>query len=191
MSTPVIVLRIVPPLAFAAAMLLSATGHRAATKTRARPNGSNRAPLVANCAAFGLYLPSLLVFSGSSGGSGALWLAASGALLGLAGVGLVIRSRSELGPAWSLAPIADRRTGPVTTGPYRLVRHPIYLGFTMLVTGEALAFGSWPAFTIVVCGIVPTFVWRARTEEKLLSGIFGERYTVYRQRTRMIIPYLL
>ena len=44
---------------------------------------------------------------------------------------------------------------------------------------------------IVLCGIVPTFAWRARAEEKLLTGAFGERYAAYRQRTRMIIPHLL
>jgi protein-S-isoprenylcysteine O-methyltransferase Ste14 len=158
---------------------------------RSRTNGNDRAPLVANFAAFGLYIPSLLEFSGSPAGSAALLLVSSGALVGLAGAALVVKSRAELGPAWSLVPMADQGTGLVTTGPYRLVRHPIYLGFIMLVTGEALAFGSWPAFTIVLCGIVPTFVWRARAEEKLLDTTFGDRYIVYRQRTKMILPYLL
>jgi protein-S-isoprenylcysteine O-methyltransferase Ste14 len=41
----------------------------------------------------------------------------------------------------------------------------------------------------VLCGIVPTFAWRARAEEKLLSRTFGERYALYRRRTQMIIPY--
>ena len=88
-------------------------------------------------------------------------------------------------------PKADQGTGLVTTGPYRLVRHPIYLGLALLAMGEALAFGSWPALMIVLSGIVPTFAWRARAEEKLLSRTFGERYAVYRQRTKMIIPHLL
>jgi Phospholipid methyltransferase len=46
-------------------------------------------------------------------------------------------------------PKADQGTGLVTTGPYRLVRHPIYLGLALLAMGEALAFGSWPALMIV------------------------------------------
>jgi protein-S-isoprenylcysteine O-methyltransferase Ste14 len=50
---------------------------------------------------------------------------------------------------------------------------------------------SWPALTIVLFGIVPTFTWRARAEEKLLSGISGECYAVYQKRTKMIIPYVL
>ncbi len=147
--------------------------------------------MVANLSAFGVFFASLVVRSGSFDASVALPLALLGCLLALAGAVLVVRSRKELGPAWSFVPKADQRTGLVTTGPYRLARHPIYLGFALLATGEALAFGSWPALVIVLCGVVPTFAWRARAEETLLGRMFGERYAVYRQRTKMIIPHLL
>jgi protein-S-isoprenylcysteine O-methyltransferase Ste14 len=172
-------------------MLLGASGRHGEPRTRASQEGGGRAPVVANLSAFGLFFPSLLILSGSSEASMALPLALSGCLLALAGAALVLRSRAELGPAWSFVPKADQVTGLATTGPYRLVRHPIYLGFALLATGEALAFGSWPALVIVLSGIVPTFAWRARAEEKLLSRMFGERYAVYRLRTRMIIPHLL
>jgi protein-S-isoprenylcysteine O-methyltransferase Ste14 len=71
------------------------------------------------------------------------------------------------------------------------VRHPIYLGLALLVVGEAIAFGSWPALLIALLAVVPTLAWRARAEEKLLSRTFGKPYEVYRQRTKMIVPYLL
>jgi protein-S-isoprenylcysteine O-methyltransferase Ste14 len=45
--------------------------------------------------------------------------------------------------------MADEAAGVVTTGPYRLVRHPIFLGFSMLALGQALAFASWPAVLVV------------------------------------------
>jgi protein-S-isoprenylcysteine O-methyltransferase Ste14 len=138
-----------------------------------------------------LFFASLLIFSGSSEASTALLLAASGSLLAIAGAAVVLRSRAELGPAWSFVPKADQGTGLVTTGPYRLVRHPIYLGLALLAIGEAIAFGSRPALMIVLSGIVPTFAWRARMEEKLLSHTFGERYAVYQQRTKMLIPHVL
>jgi protein-S-isoprenylcysteine O-methyltransferase Ste14 len=57
--------------------------------------------------------------------------------------------------------------------------------------GEALAFGSWPSFLILLFGIVPSFAWRARAEEALLSRTFGRRYALYQEQTSMIIPYLL
>jgi protein-S-isoprenylcysteine O-methyltransferase Ste14 len=192
MSTVVIVLRIISLLAFASPRLLAVTGRRGGGRnTRARQSGGDRAPLLANFAAFGAYLTSLLMFSGSPSNSHALLLASAGSLLALAGAAFVVRCRAELGAAWSFAPKADQSTGLVTTGPYRLVRHPLYLGLALIAVGGALAFSSWPALVIVLSGIVPTFGWRARAEEKVLTLTFGERHASYRQRTKMILPYLL
>ena len=84
--------------------------------------------------------------------------------------------------------MADRGAGLVTTGPYRRVRHPIYLGFVGLAMGQAIAFGSWQACLIVLCGVVPTFMWRARAEEVLLGRAFGESDAMYRRQTWMIFP---
>lgn len=191
MSTLVIVLRAVSLLAFAGPMLLRFIGHPREIRTRARRVGADRVPVAANLATFALFLPSLLIFSGTPESSLSLLLAALGSVLAIAGAALVLRSRMVLGPAWSLVPKADQETDLVTTGPYRLVRHPIYLGLVLLAAGEAIAFSSLPAFAIVLFGIIPTFAWRARAEETLLSRIFGERYEVYQQRTKMIIPHLL
>jgi protein-S-isoprenylcysteine O-methyltransferase Ste14 len=143
---------------------------------------------MANFAAFALFFLSLLGFPGGVEGSAALLLAASGSFLAIAGAALVLRSRTELGSVWSFVPKADRGTGLITTGPYRLMRHPIYLGFAGLAWGQALAFNSWPAVLILLGGIVPTFAWRARAEETLLRRAFGESYARYRKRTGMIIP---
>jgi protein-S-isoprenylcysteine O-methyltransferase Ste14 len=146
---------------------------------------------VANVAAFGVFFSSLMMVSGSTDSSLAPLSASLGALLALAGTALVLRSRAALGPAWSFVPKAGQDAGLNTTGPYRCVRHPIYLGLTMVAAGEAVAFSSWPASLIVLIGIVPTFAWRARAEEKLLGRTFGDHYAVYRRQTPMIIPYLL
>lgn len=191
MSTLVIVLRVVSLAAFAAPMLLGDRARSGEPAVRAHQRATNRAPLVANLAAFGLFFASLLILYSSSETLMALPLALSGCMLALTGAVLVLRSRAELGSAWSLLPRASRDAGLITTGPYRLVRHPIYLGLTVLAAGNALSFGSWLAFLVVLSGVVPTFAWRARVEELQLSRTFGERFAVYRQRTKMIIPHLL
>jgi protein-S-isoprenylcysteine O-methyltransferase Ste14 len=169
-------------------MSLGVRGRRAHDAARARQRAIDRAPVLANFASFTVFLPSLLMFAGSTEGITALLLAVFGSLLSIAGAVLVFRSRRELGAAWSFVPMADQGAGLVTTGPYRLVRHPIYLGLAGLALGESLAFGSCPAFLIVLGGIVPTFVWRARAEEALLRRAFGESYALYRRQTRMFIP---
>jgi protein-S-isoprenylcysteine O-methyltransferase Ste14 len=191
MSALVIVLRTVSLVAFAGPMLLGVGKRHRRPRARARQARRGRAPVVANFTAFALFFLSILIFSGSPSARMALPVAVSGCVLAVAGAALVLRSRAELGPAWSFVPQADQGTSLVTTGPYHLVRHPIYLGLALLALGEALAFGSWPALVVVLFGIVPTFAWRARAEDKLLERTFGERYAVYRQRTRMIIPRLL
>jgi protein-S-isoprenylcysteine O-methyltransferase Ste14 len=187
----IVVLRAISLLAFAAPMLLVAGQRRGEPERRAGQACGSRTPLAANLSAFGLFFLSLLIFSGGTEAAMALPLALMGCALALAGAALVLRSRAALGPAWSLVPKADRGTGLVTTGPYRLVRHPIYLGLALVAAGQSLAFASLPAFLVVLSCIVPSFAWRAHAEEKLLSRMFGENYEVYRRRPKMIVPYLL
>ncbi|GLS28301.1 Protein-S-isoprenylcysteine O-methyltransferase Ste14 [Mesorhizobium albiziae] len=191
MSILVIVLRAASLLAFAGPTLLI-FGGRGPKRTRGGDRGrGDRTPVLANFAAFGLFFAFLAAFAGNAEGPAALVLALCGCLVALAGAALVLRSRAELGAAWSLVPSADQGAGLVTTGPYRLIRHPIYLGLSMLALGEALAFSSWPAMLVVISLIVPTFVWRAYAEEKLLTHTFGERHADYRRQTKIMIPYLL
>src|SRR5215831_11669056 len=188
-------LGIVPNLAvavfFADTMLLKLGGRDRKRGGGAERRHGDRTPVLANFAAFGLFFALMIALVGSADGPVALLLALCGCLLAVAGSALVIRSRRELGSAWSLVPTVGQGTGLVTTGPYRLVRHPIYLGLVLVAAGEALAFGSWPALIIVLSGIVPTFAWRAHAEEALLSQTFGESYTLYRKQVGMIIPHLL
>ena len=191
MSTFVIVLRAASLLAFAAPLLLTVGGRgRKRSKWDERRRGA-RTPVLANFAAFGLFLAFLAFFAGNAEGFAALLLALGGCVLALAGAALVLWSRAELGSAWSFVPMADQGTDLVTTGPYRFVRHPIYLGLSMLAMGQALAFSSWPAVAVVFSAIVPTFVCRAWAEERLLAETLGERYAIYRKQTRMIIPRFL
>jgi protein-S-isoprenylcysteine O-methyltransferase Ste14 len=190
MATLVVVLRAVSLLCFAAPMLLGPGARPERSGTEGRQRAAGRTPVAANFAAFAVFIFSLWMFSGSRDGPPALWLASLGSLLASAGAALILRSRAALGSAWSFVPVAHQATGLITTGPYRLVRHPIYLGLALLAMGNAVAFFNGPAAAVVLCGIVPTFAWRARTEERVLSRTFGERHVRYQEQTRMIIPWL-
>ena len=181
-------LRTVSLLAFSAPLLLTVGGRVSERGRRGERRRGDRTPVVANFAAFGLFFALLAAFACDADGFTALLLALCGCFLALAGAGLVLWSRAALGPAWSFVPMTDQDTDFVATGPYRLVRHPIYLGLSLLAMGEAVAFGSWPAVAVVFSAIVPTFLWRAWAEERLLADTFGERYAAYRRQTRMIGP---
>lgn len=190
MPVLVAVFRAASVLAFVGPMLLKVGGRDRKRNGGAERRHGDRTPVLANFAAFGLFFALMIAFVGSADGSAALLLALCGCLLAVAGSALVVRSRRELGSAWSFVPAAARGTGLATSGPYRLVRHPIYLGLVILAAGQALAFSDWPALLSVLFAIVPTFAWRAHAEEALLNQTFGESYALYQKQTGMIIPRL-
>ena len=192
MSTLTIVLRVLCVAAFVGPMLLLRILKRHDRATaKVHQSSRDRAPLIANLAAVGVYVVSVLMSPGTSTSVAALPLALAGSVLALTGAGLIFKARIELGRAWHFLAETDATIGLVTTGPYRLVRHPIYLGLTLIAAGTALAFSCWAGLCVVVCGMVPTFAWRACREERLLSRTFGERYEAYRQQTKIIVPLLL
>lgn len=182
-------LRVASLLVFWAPMLLTRRGDVA--RPRVRHTIVERLPVIANFASIAAFFPLLVAFSGELEGQRALIFATAGCVFALLGAAVLLWSRQALGTAWSLTPAADEATGLVTTGPYRFVRHPIYLGFLMLTAGEAIAFNSEAVFVILLAAVVPTFLWRAYAEERILERIFGDRYAAYRKRTRLIVPFVL
>jgi protein-S-isoprenylcysteine O-methyltransferase Ste14 len=77
----------------------------------------------------------------------------------------------------------------VTTGPYRHVRHPSYLGMMLGLVGWALAFRSSAGLLAAVLGM-PLLVERIDSEEALLGSQFGAVYDEYRRRTWRLVPGL-
>jgi protein-S-isoprenylcysteine O-methyltransferase Ste14 len=78
----------------------------------------------------------------------------------------------------------------VRTGPYALVRHPMYFGALVLAIGAALVYPYW-AVVILAVSMMFSLTMRARREEAALAERFGAAWEEHRQRTRFIIPYLL
>jgi protein-S-isoprenylcysteine O-methyltransferase Ste14 len=105
-----------------------------------------------------------------------LWL--FGALFGLWTVWHMRR-------AFSLVPQAREL---VTAGPYRLARHPIYLGYIFQYTGMLLAFWSLP-FAVVLLAWLGVTLLRIHFEEALLASSFPE-YESYRGRVGCFWPVL-
>jgi protein-S-isoprenylcysteine O-methyltransferase Ste14 len=75
----------------------------------------------------------------------------------------------------------------VTTGLYRVIRHPSYLGLLVNSLGWALAFRSGLGLLLTAL-LIPPLV--ARAEERLLRSQFGGEYEAYRTRTSRLIPGL-
>lgn len=76
-----------------------------------------------------------------------------------------------------------------TTGPYAVVRHPMYLGVLVMMTGVPLALGSWWGLAILAV-VLPGLIWRILDEEELLKKeLPGYREYVQKVRYRLV-PYL-
>jgi protein-S-isoprenylcysteine O-methyltransferase Ste14 len=108
-----------------------------------------------------------------------------GALLGLLGLGLEIWSIWHLKFAFSTEPAARRL---VTTGPYRVSRHPIYTGGCMAYVGLLITRPT-PAMAIAFIVWATCIRMRMRNEEAILSSVFPE-YADYRRRVGALMPKL-
>jgi protein-S-isoprenylcysteine O-methyltransferase Ste14 len=191
MSPTVALLRALALLALASPMCVPR--RRPALEHRRPPDKTAhiRLAVCANFGACGLFFPALFVFSGSTHGPWALALGVAGCAMAVTGAVIVWQSRVALGPAWSLGPKAREQTGFMTSGPYRRVRHPMSLGWSLVALGQAVAFESAPALLIVLTGVIPSFVWRTCEEERVLVSVFGAQYVSYRKQTKMFVPYVL
>lgn len=111
-----------------------------------------------------------------------------GVALCLAGFALAIWARLYLGGNWGMPMSLRQGHELITSGPYARVRHPIYSGLLLAGLGSILALGAlWlPVFVLVGA----FFVISARTEEKMLNEQFPQAYPPYRQRTKMLIPFV-
>jgi len=114
----------------------------------------------------------------------------AGILITLCGAGFAIWARIHLGKNWSGQPAIRVDQKIVRTGPYSIVRHPIYTGLLIGIAGTAIATGSVTALCILVI-IFVVFVLKSRIEEKFLREEFGEEYERYRREVKGLIPFVI
>src|SRR5205823_2512433 len=98
-------------------------------------------------------------------------------------------ARLHLGKLWSAFVTRKDEHRIIDTGPYRIVRHPIYTGIILAAVAVAVLKGNFYAFTGAFL-IVAGFWMKARLEERFLSEQLGpETYAAYRRRAPMLIPF--
>lgn len=76
----------------------------------------------------------------------------------------------------------------VTSGPYRLLRHPSYTGALLTAAGIGLAMGNWLAILSAVLFMLAGFAVRIVVEETALAAAFGADFDAHRKRTWAVIP---
>jgi protein-S-isoprenylcysteine O-methyltransferase Ste14 len=117
------------------------------------------------------------------------WRAALGLVLFALGLGFAIWARVHIGRNWGTP--MTRKDDPelVTSGPYHLVRHPIYSGILAAGVGTAVALSWFWLIAVALAGVY--FLYSATVEERDLTEQFPETYAVYKRSTKMLVPFIL
>ena len=107
----------------------------------------------------------------------------------IAGMLFAAWARISLGRNWSSAPMIREQHELIRSGPYRLVRHPIYTGILLAMVGTFLANGKVRGLLAVM------LVWlgwtiKSRMEEEFMVQTFGDQYEEYRRTTGALVPKL-
>jgi len=118
------------------------------------------------------------------------WIIAAGFVIQISSAILAIFARKHLGRNWSaeIASKVDHQL--IKTGPYRLIRHPIYTGMLGMFAGTAFLSGELHAL-VGVAIISVAYLRKIRLEEKNLRNVFGTKYDEYRKNSWALIPFLI
>jgi protein-S-isoprenylcysteine O-methyltransferase Ste14 len=110
-----------------------------------------------------------------------------GIVLTWIGIGLAMWARFHLGQYWSGRITLKEGHELIRTGPYARLRHPIYTGLVLAAIGSALVINHWRC-AVGVAVIMIGFVIKAKREEALLAGQFGEAFQEHIRHTGFLLP---
>jgi protein-S-isoprenylcysteine O-methyltransferase Ste14 len=114
---------------------------------------------------------------------------AAGLIIEATGLLLAVWTRRHLGRNWSGEISIKRDHQLVRSGPYHVVRHPIYTALLAMYLGSAVVSGELHAlFGLALAAIA--YGRKVRLEEAVLAQFFGEEYRDYRRVTWALLPGL-
>ena len=104
----------------------------------------------------------------------------------MGGIGLLVWAIAVFGRGVTPSPLPSQKAQLRTRGPYRWVRHPMYTGVIMLMTGAMLDRRSWLAAALWVI-LVGFLLVKARWEEQRLVETYPD-YAEYRETVSAFVP---
>ncbi|MCU1448606.1 MAG: isoprenylcysteine carboxyl methyltransferase protein [Acidimicrobiales bacterium] len=117
------------------------------------------------------------------------WRAGLGLVLFAVGLGFAIWARVHIGRNWGGPMTQKDEPELVTSGPYHLVRHPIYAGVLVAGVGTAVALNWRWMIAVALAGVY--FLYSATVEERYITEQFPDTYPVYKRSTKMLFPFIL
>jgi protein-S-isoprenylcysteine O-methyltransferase Ste14 len=95
-----------------------------------------------------------------------------------------------LGKQWSLAARVLEGHKLITSGPYSVVRNPIYTGMFGMLLATGLAISHWIGLLMAIIVFAIGTAVRVRSEERLLRGAFGDEFEAYARKVPAVVPFL-
>jgi protein-S-isoprenylcysteine O-methyltransferase Ste14 len=95
-----------------------------------------------------------------------------------------------LGRQWRIDAGLNADHELIRSGPYRIVRHPIYTSMLCVFLGTGFVVAPWWLFAIATVIFILGTEIRVRVEDGLLGSRFGEKFSAYRESTRAYLPYI-
>lgn len=123
------------------------------------------------------------------GGSFAWWAFILGLICAVASFKLRWAAIEALGKFWSLHVEIRENHEFVQSGPFRVVRHPVYFSMVLELAATGLLCSAWWMLLVIPIFFVPALILRLRLEEPALVEKFGDLYRDYQRRVPMLIPY--
>jgi protein-S-isoprenylcysteine O-methyltransferase Ste14 len=117
------------------------------------------------------------------------WTFWCGAALVALGLAFAVWARVHLAGNWSGTVTLKQDHSLTRSGPYRMVRHPIYTGILLAVLGNAIVVAEWRGF-VALALITAAFLRKIGIEEGFLTAQFGAAYARYRAEVPALIPWL-
>lgn len=113
----------------------------------------------------------------------------SGFIVGLIGLSFCLYAQVKMGSSWRVGIDEKVKTQLITTGFYKLIRNPTYLGLFLLNIGVWLI---WPTWTIFLLNLLFYLFLeiQVRCEEDHLSSVHGQQYNEYKKRTKRYLPFI-
>ncbi|MBV9772133.1 MAG: isoprenylcysteine carboxylmethyltransferase family protein [Bryobacterales bacterium] len=113
-----------------------------------------------------------------------------GFAIALAGAVAAVWARFALGRNWSATITLKQEHELVRRGPYALVRHPIYSGLLLTMSGTAIFFGTFRGLLAVALAFAGWWL-KSRMEEAFMLQQFGQQYREYQSEVKALIPFVL
>lgn len=121
--------------------------------------------------------------------AGAVAFAAGLAVL-LAGIALRGWSFRALGEYFTFSVKVSSDQPVITSGPYRLLRHPSYTGILLICAGFGLASANWIGLAGLTLLPLAVILWRIHIEENALLATLGDRYRRYAAHHKRLVPLI-